>query len=87
MVKLTKIYTRTGDGGTTGLVDGSRVAKDAAVMQAIGDVDEANSALGVAIAALVHHPDTTHVLNIRDRVVDVGVRLDSEAPTDSALRT
>ncbi len=52
MVKLNKIYTRTGDGGTTGLVDGSRVAKNDPRMAAIGDVDEANSAIGVAIAAL-----------------------------------
>lgn len=50
MVKLTKIYTRTGDSGTTGLVDGSRVAKNDARMAAIGDVDELNSAIGVAIA-------------------------------------
>lgn len=52
MVKLNKIYTRTGDDGTTGLVDGSRVAKTDARMHAIGEVDEANSALGVAIHAL-----------------------------------
>jgi cob(I)alamin adenosyltransferase len=52
MVKLNKIYTRTGDDGTTGLVDGSRVAKTDARMYAIGEVDEANSALGVAIQAL-----------------------------------
>ncbi|MBK6708280.1 MAG: cob(I)yrinic acid a,c-diamide adenosyltransferase [Sphingomonadales bacterium] len=52
MVKLNKIYTRTGDGGTTGLVDGSRRSKADARMNAIGEVDEANSALGIAIAAL-----------------------------------
>ncbi len=52
MVKLNKIYTRTGDDGTTGLVDGSRTSKADARMQAIGDVDEVNSAIGVAIAAL-----------------------------------
>ena len=52
LVKLTKIYTRTGDNGTTGLVDGSRVAKHDPRLRAIGDVDEANSALGVAIVAL-----------------------------------
>jgi cob(I)alamin adenosyltransferase len=52
MVKLNKIYTRTGDDGTTGLVDGSRRSKADARMHAIGDVDEANSALGVAISAL-----------------------------------
>lgn len=52
MVKLNKIYTRTGDDGTTGLVDGSRVSKADARLNAIGEVDEANSALGVAIHAL-----------------------------------
>ena len=40
MVKLNKIYTRTGDDGTTGLVDGSRVSKADPRMAAIGDVDE-----------------------------------------------
>ncbi|HSF22189.1 MAG TPA: ATP:cob(I)alamin adenosyltransferase, partial [Burkholderiales bacterium] len=48
--RLTKIYTRTGDGGTTGLADGSRVAKDAPRIAAIGAVDELNSALGVLLA-------------------------------------
>lgn len=52
MVKLNKIYTRTGDDGTTGLVDGSRVSKTDKRLHAIGEVDEANSALGVAIQAL-----------------------------------
>ena len=52
MVKLNKIYTRTGDDGTTGLVDGSRVFKTDARLHAIGEVDEANSALGLAIQAL-----------------------------------
>ena len=52
MVKLNKIYTRTGDKGSAGLVDGSRVSKASARMAAIGDVDEANAAIGVAIAAL-----------------------------------
>ena len=51
MVKLNKIYTRTGDDGSTGLVDGSRLSKSDPRMEAIGDVDEANSAIGVAIAA------------------------------------
>jgi cob(I)alamin adenosyltransferase len=43
-----KIYTKTGDGGQTGLVDGSRVPKDHARVAAFGDVDEANAALGLA---------------------------------------
>ena len=49
MVKLNKIYTRTGDAGTTGLVDGSRVPKASALIAAIGEVDEANSAIGLAV--------------------------------------
>lgn len=49
--RLSKIYTRTGDDGSTGLGDGSRVAKDSARVEAYGTVDEANSAIGVAIAA------------------------------------
>ena len=48
--RLTRIYTRTGDGGTTGLADGSRVAKDAPRIEAIGAVDELNSAIGALLA-------------------------------------
>ena len=44
LVKLNKIYTRTGDGGSAGLVDGSRVSKSSQRMTAIGEVDEANAA-------------------------------------------
>ena len=47
--RLTKIYTRTGDAGTTGLADGSRVAKDAPRIEAIGDVDELNSVIGLLL--------------------------------------
>ena len=49
-LRLTQIATRTGDDGTTGLGDGSRVAKDHLRVQALGDVDELNSALGVLLA-------------------------------------
>ncbi len=52
MVKLNKIYTRTGDDGTSGLVDGSRIPKYDVRFHAIGDVDEANSTIGFAIATL-----------------------------------
>lgn len=45
--RLSKIYTRTGDSGTTGLGDGSRVAKDDLRIAALGDVDELNSCIGV----------------------------------------
>ena len=48
--RLSKIYTRTGDDGTTGLGDGSRVPKDSLRVDAFGTVDEANSAIGVILA-------------------------------------
>ena len=51
--RLSKIYTRTGDDGTTGLGDGTRVGKDSARVNAYGTVDEANSSIGVILAAQV----------------------------------
>lgn len=48
MVKLNRIYTRTGDKGTTGLGDGERVAKDSLRVEAFGTVDEANACIGLA---------------------------------------
>ena len=48
--RLSRIYTRTGDTGTTGLADGSRVEKDGARVTAMGDVDELNTHLGVLLA-------------------------------------
>src|SRR5262245_49549381 len=48
--RLSKITTRTGDAGETGLGDGTRVAKDSARIQALGDIDELNSALGLLLA-------------------------------------
>lgn len=63
--RLSKIYTRTGDDGTTGLGDGSRVDKDSARVEAYGTVDEANSAIGVVLA----HPDIANA--IRTCLTDV----------------
>ncbi|MCC7270856.1 MAG: ATP:cob(I)alamin adenosyltransferase, partial [Rhodocyclaceae bacterium] len=48
--RLSKIYTRTGDAGTTGLADGSRVAKDAPRIAALGELDELNSVIGLLLA-------------------------------------
>ena len=76
MVKLNKIYTRTGDDGTTGLVDGSRRSKADARMQAIGDVDEANSALGLAISAIERGAGDTRLITdlrrIQNDLFDLG---------------
>jgi len=58
--RLSKIYTKTGDDGTTGLGDGTRVAKDSARVAAYGTVDEANSAIGLLLAGVLPDDDTTH---------------------------
>lgn len=89
MVKLNKIYTRTGDEGTTGLVDGSRRAKHDARMQAIGEVDEANSVIGLAVIAA--SPETARDLQrIQNDLFDLGADLatpgDDFAPSEMVLR-
>ena len=90
MVKLNKIYTRTGDDGTTGLVDGSRVSKADPRMIAIGDVDEANSAIGVAIASLGDHPVISTLSRIQNDLFDLGADLATPGedfiPSDMVLR-
>lgn len=86
MVKLNCIYTRTGDAGTTGLVDGSRVSKAEAVMAAIGDVDEANSAIGVAMAALGARDPAARLLVIQNDLFDLGADIATPAGIDGALR-
>ena len=83
MVKLNKIYTRTGDGGSSGLVDGSRVSKAAARMVAIGEVDEANSAIGVAIAALDAASSLSPKLRmIQNEMFDLGADIATPFGTD-----
>ena len=75
MVKLNKIYTRTGDDGTTGLVDGSRCPKHAARMDAIGAVDEANSAIGWAVVALEDSDHAVALTRIQNDMFDLGADL------------
>ena len=74
MVKLTKIYTRTGDSGTTGLVDGSRRSKAEPRMVAIGEVDEANSAIGVALLA-IEGALAAQLTRIQNDLFDLGADL------------
>jgi cob(I)alamin adenosyltransferase len=62
--RLSKIYTRTGDDGTTGLGDGSRIEKDHPRMQAIGSVDELNSLLGMLIAELAADDELVPILTL-----------------------
>lgn len=75
-VHLTRIYTRTGDDGTTALGDMSRVAKTDPRVIAYGDVDEANSSIGVAIALGMLEPDVTELLTVvQNDLFDVGADL------------
>lgn len=73
--RLTKIYTRTGDGGTTGLADGSRVAKDAPRIEAIGAVDELNSVLGVLLAESLPQAARACLENVQNDLFDLGGEL------------
>jgi cob(I)alamin adenosyltransferase len=74
--RLSKIYTRTGDDGTTGLGDGSRVGKDSARVDAYGTVDEANSAIGVVLAA-ANVPENIRALltTVQHQMFDLGGEL------------
>ncbi len=93
MVKLNKIYTKTGDDGTTGLVDGSRIAKNDPRMAAIGDVDELNSAIGVAICSVAEKPLVAKLRIIQNDLFDLGADLatpadegDNFEPSEMILR-
>lgn len=86
MVKLNKIYTRTGDGGTAGLVDGSRVSKSSLRMAAIGDVDEANAAIGVAAATLQGGALPDILLAIQNELFDLGADIATPGEVEGALR-
>jgi len=75
-VHLTRIYTKTGDNGTTALVDGSRTGKADARIEAFGDCDEANSAIGVAVAMGALPADVRELLvRVQNDLFDVGADL------------
>ena len=95
MVKLNKIYTRTGDDGSTGLVDGSRRAKHDPRMAAIGEVDECNSMIGFAALA-TQGPTLASLRRIQNDLFDLGADLATPlgavggadfAPSEMVLRT
>lgn len=73
--RLSKIATRTGDDGTTGLGDGSRVRKDDARIAAIGDVDELNSQLGVLLAEPLPDDVRAALSSIQHDLFDLGGEL------------
>ena len=86
MFKLNKIYTRTGDKGSAGLVDGSRVSKSSLRMAAIGEVDEANAAIGLAVAALEAGPVADQLLEIQNDLLDLGADIATPGAIEGALR-
>src|SRR5687768_11237890 len=74
--RLSKIYTRTGDDGTTGLGDGTRVAKDSARVCAYGTVDEANSTIGLLLATDSIASDIRDLLTtVQHQMFDLGGEL------------
>jgi len=90
LVKLNRIYTRTGDDGTTGLVDGSRRPKHAARMEAIGAVDEANCAIGVAAVLLAGGEHVAALGRVQNDLFDLGADLATPGedfdPSEMTLR-
>ena len=92
MVKLNKIYTRTGDDGSTGLVDGSRLSKDDLRVRAYGDVDETNAVIGLVRVHLENRTLDDRLSRIQNDLFDLGADLatplpkEGEADSEYALR-
>ena len=85
MVKLNRIYTRTGDDGSTGLVDGSRVSKASHRPLVMGSVDEANAAIG--LARLSASAATDAILSrIQNDLFDLGADIATPGTIEGALR-
>ena len=85
MVKLNKIYTRTGDDGTTGLVDGSRRSKADPRLQVVGTVDEVNAAIGMARLHATH-ASADALGRIQNDLFDLGADLATPGEISGALR-
>ena len=73
--RLSRIYTRTGDDGSTGLGDGSRVSKDSARVAAYGTVDEANSAIGLVLACDLPDDVRASLVAVQHQMFDLGGEL------------
>ena len=85
MVRLNRIYTRTGDDGSTGVVDGSRVSKASHRPVVMGSVDEANAAIGLARLTASAAPDAM-LSRIQNDLFDLGADVATPDGIDGALR-
>jgi len=83
--RLSKIYTRTGDDGETGLGDGSRVSKDEFRIEAIGTIDELNSLMGVMLSGEMPDEARTELTEIQHQLFDLGGEL--SIPGHSIIKT
>ena len=87
MVKLNKIYTRTGDAGETSLVNGMRVSKHALRPSAFGEIDEANSVIGLARLHCTDNPEAdTMLARVQNDLFDLGADIATPEIDGSALR-
>jgi cob(I)alamin adenosyltransferase len=84
MVTLSRIYTKTGDAGETGLGDGTRVPKDHARVAAYGDVDELNAAVGLLLAHVPAYAEAALLRSIQNDLFDVGADLCVPPPPGEA---
>ncbi len=79
--RLSKIYTRTGDNGTTGLSDGTRIDKDSLRITAIGSIDELNSLIGLVCSEEIDQESLTLLTEIQHRLFDIGGELSMPGQT------
>ena len=75
-----KVYTKTGDAGTTSLVGGKRVPKDCARLESYGTVDELNAHVGLLLTYVFENQDRECLISIQNRLFVVGAQLATEAP-------
>src|SRR5262245_26596517 len=86
MVRINRVYTKTGDDGTTGLVGGDRAPKDSPRIEAYGTVDELNAAVGLVMNALARSPGQARLEPILKRVQNELFNLGAELATPDETR-
>jgi len=82
-----KVYTKTGDDGSTGLWGGQRVGKDSPRIEACGSIDELNSVIGLAAAPCEHDELSASLYSVQDRLFELGAELCTPPGTDPPANT